>query len=555
MSQASLSHTGSACSRRLTVVGLSIFVALTSAACAGGGGGGAGEEEEPGQQAEATEEPEYADGGTLTMAIGQDPGVLDPQLSALAVTRAVGRFAYDTLLYTDADGELVSGLAEEWETTPTEVTYTLREGITCADGTPLTATDVAENFTFVSDPENASPLIGVTAPAGLTATADDEARTVTLTTAEPTPFLLETTAQLLIVCAKGNADRTSLNSETQGTGPYVLTESVENDHYTFTKREDYAWGPGGATNDEPGIPDQVVLRVIANPSTAINLLLGGEVQIAQAGDAEARRAEEAALVGAGNAAPFGELWFNQAEGHPGADQEVREALVGVLDEETIGSVLAGDLGAPSEGMLTVEPRICDGNTVEGNLPEMSVEEAGALLDSAGWTLGADGARTKDGTPLAFTFLAPASLGDNGVPATELLAQSWEELGATVEISSPTDTAAQTALFETGDWDAGFIALTVNLPTQYAGFVSGPTPPDGANFAHIDNPEYQTAAAAATALVGKEACEQYEAAEAELIRDADVAPLVNKLSMFYANGAEFRLSREGLVPQSLRLLAG
>ncbi len=543
MPQTSSSAPRLARSRRLTAVGVAAFVALTSAACGGG---------EP-QAAEETGDREYAEGGTLTMAINQDPGALDPQLSALSATRAAARFAYDTLLYTDEDGELVSGLAEDWTTSPTEVVYTLREDITCADETPLTATDVAENFTFVSDPENASPLIGVSAPAGLTATADDAARTVTLTMPEPTPFLLETTASLLIVCAAGNEDRTSLTSQTQGTGPYVLTESVENDHYTFTKREDYTWGPGGATNDEPGTPDEVVLRVIANPSTAINLLLGGEVQLAAAGDAEARRAEEAGLEGQGIAAPLGELWFNQAEGHPGADEEVRVALVGVLDEETIGSVLAGGTGAPAEGLLTIEPRVCEGNTVEGNLPQLSVEEAEELLESAGWTPGADGVRTKGDQPLALTFVAPASLGENAVPATELLAKTWEELGATVEISSTTDTALQTALFETGDWDAGFIPLTVTLPTQYAGFVSGPTPPEGANFSHIDNPEYVAKAAEATALVGDEACDAFEAAEEELIRAADVSPLVNKLRMTYANGAEFRVGGDGLVVQSLRLL--
>lgn len=532
---------------RLSAAGVAALVALVGG-CSGGGGGGAGPaSEDAGGR-------EYADGGTLTQAINQDPGALDPHLSALSVTAAVARYAYDSLLYTDDDGELVSGLAEQWQAGPTEVTYTLKDGVTCADGAPLTATDVADNFAFVADPENASPLIGVSAPAGLTATADDAARTVTLTTPEPTPFLLETTASLLIVCATGNEDRTSLTSETQGTGPFVLTESVANDQYMFTRREDYAWGPGGATSDEPGVPDEVVLRVIANPATAMNLLLGGEVQLTDAGDAEARRAQEAELASEGAAAPFGELWFNQAEGHPGADQEVREALVGVLDEETIGSVLAGDFGAPAEGLLTVEPRVCDANTVEGNLPQLTTEEAAQLLDRAGWTRDGEGVRTKDGEPLALSFTTPATLGDNGVPAAELLAQAWEELGATVEISNPTDTALQTTLFETGDWDAGFVPLTVQLPTQYGGFVSGPTPPEGANFSSIDNPDYDTKAAEATALTGEQVCEAFAAAEEELIRDADVSPLVNKLEMYFANGAQFRLGRDGLIPQSLRLLA-
>ena len=72
------------------------------------------------------------------------------------------------------------GLAESWEETPTSVTYTLKDGITCADGTPLTASTVADNFSFVADPANQSPLLGLYVPPGITAEADDAARTVTL---------------------------------------------------------------------------------------------------------------------------------------------------------------------------------------------------------------------------------------------------------------------------------------------------------------------------------------------------------------------------------------
>ena len=34
-----------------------------------------------------------------------------------------------------SDGEIMPGLAESWEETPTSVTYTLKDGVTCADGT------------------------------------------------------------------------------------------------------------------------------------------------------------------------------------------------------------------------------------------------------------------------------------------------------------------------------------------------------------------------------------------------------------------------------------
>ena len=99
-----------------------------------------------------------------------------------------------------------------------------------------------------------------------------------MTTEQPVPFLLQSTgAGLFIVCAQGLADRTILATGTDGTGPFVLEEAVPNDHYTFRARDDYTWGPDGATTDAPGFPSEAVLRVVENESTAANLLLSGEV--------------------------------------------------------------------------------------------------------------------------------------------------------------------------------------------------------------------------------------------------------------------------------------
>ncbi len=530
-------------SRRLRAAGALALVALTAAACGGGGAPSA-----------TDNQPKYAAGGTLTIAQAQDPGALDPQLTALSATRAVARFAYDTLLNTDENGKLVAGLADTWEATTTKATYHLRDGITCSDGSPLTATDVAANYTFVGNPKNASPLLGIGAPAGVRASADDAARTVTLQSPTPTPFLLQITGTgLMIVCKKGSADRKQLAAATDGTGMYSLTESVPNDHYTFTRRADYAWGPNGSTSTYDGAPEKVVVKIVANPATAMNLLLAKQVNLAPGGDAEAARAAAANLTSQGAATPAGELWFNQAPGRPGADAAVRKALVGSLDVKQVGGVLTGGTGVPSKGLVTLEPRVCSVDTVTGTMPVVAAPEAEQLLDQAGWTKGADGMRAKAGKPLAFKFLTPSSLGENGTPGSELLAESWKKLGASVELSSPSDTALQTALFSSGDWDAGFIPLTVNLPTQYAGFVSGPTPPAGTNFAHISNPEYDAAAKQASNLTAEQACAEFEKAEKALIANVDIAPLVNREAKVYANGAEFRLDADGIVPQSLRLL--
>ncbi len=60
--------------------------------------------------------------------------------------------------------------------------------------------------------------------------------------------------------------------------------------------------------------------------------------------------------------------------------------------------------SPSPAPATRSPARCPANDPEA---------AGALLDGLGWTAGSDGVRTKDGQPLALTFLYQNNLGRRG----------------------------------------------------------------------------------------------------------------------------------------------
>ena len=293
---------------------------------------------------------EPAPGGTVTVVEPADPGSLDPHLSVFVSTNRVNSFAYETLVYLGQDGEVTPGLAESWEESPTSVTYTLKDGVTCADGTPLTATTVADNFSFVADPANQSPLLGLYVPPGITVEADDAARTVTLTSEAPVPFMLQNTgAGLFIVCAAGLADRSILAAGR--TAPsFVLEEAVANDHYTFSAREDYTWGPDGATSELPGFPSEVVVRIIENESTAANLLLSGEVDIAIWPVPIASGSRTRATSSPSNEAIVGEFFFNQMEGLPTADVAVRQALIGSLDLQELMSVQTAGNGELATGL-------------------------------------------------------------------------------------------------------------------------------------------------------------------------------------------------------------
>lgn len=529
-------------------------LSLALSACSGGGdtnatGSGTGDSGSPSSGGAA---PAPANPGTFTIGVSSDPGNLDPSMTVLSVTRSVARLSYDTLIHQKDDGTFVSGLATKWEVTPTSVDFTLGKGITCSDGTELTATDVKDNIDYIADPKNQSPLLGIFLPPGVTTKADDAAGTVSVTAAEPNAFLVSGFTNIFMVCRAGLDDHTKLAQATIGTGPWVLTEAVADDHYSFKQHEGYAWGPDGSTLDEAGVPKDVDVRVVANTTTLATLVLSGEVNSATLIGADAKRLEDKGIQKIGLRSPLGEFFFNQDKARPGNDPAVRKALIGALDLNALGTVGTGGQPAPSEGLVTGQPKVCPGNTVEGNLPPFDVDAANAALDAAGWVKDGD-VRMKDGKPLAMTFIYPAAGGDSLAAAAELVEQMWTEVGVQVTLQAVTSTQLNEVVFATGAWDAGWIPLTVNLPSQLAPFLSGPATPDGTNFAHLDNATYNASSAKALTTGEVEpACALWNEAETALVKDADVVPMFDSTTgVYYTGGSLAYLSGE-MDGSSLRL---
>lgn len=514
-------------------------VAITAlAGCAGGGGGG------------GEEEADFAEDATFTLAMVADPGSLDPQASAVSSLFQLSSFAYDRLVSIDENGEVQSQLASDWSIDGTTITLTLNDGITCSDGSDFTAETAVENILWIADPENQSPFLGsFLAPV---AAAEADGSTVTIELAAPAPFALQGLANVPMVCDAGLADRGQLSAATLGTGPYVLTEAVPNDHYTYELNEDYSWGPGGVTSDEQGLPTTIVARIIPNETTSANLVLSGEINAAAILGPDAQRLEAADLFSQGLPALVGEQWYNQNEAHATSDPAVRMALTQALDLAQLQKVLTSDAGEAATRLTVLPPSTCDYDAVAGNVPATDVDAANKALDAAGWVVGSDGTREKDGVKLELTFLYANTLGTGGTSAAELASSQWAAIGVKATPTQNDSTALTGAIFGTGAWDIAWVPLNVSNPDQVVGFVSGPASPDGTNFAGIQNADYEAGVAEAMTMVGTEGCDTWKQAEAALFQAADVVPFANNVVKTYATGAEFVMIDQ-IVPTSIRML--
>ncbi|HYU04555.1 MAG TPA: ABC transporter substrate-binding protein [Jatrophihabitantaceae bacterium] len=497
----------------------------------------------------------YADGGTFTTVVVTDPGSLDPLVTSDLVANQFIGFTYDTLINLDSKGNVIPQLATSWQAGPDTVTFTLRKGVTCADGSTLTASQVAANFNFIKNPKNQSTALGYNLPdQNYTVQADDAAGTVQIKLAKPFGFLLTGAGTVPIVCAKGTKNRKMLAHGTDGTGPFTLVDSVASDHYTFAVRKGYGWGPNGASTDTPGFPAKVVFKVVQSDTTADNLFLNGQLNEVDVVGQDRERLLRHGYSLVKEPGSQIDAFFNERSTSPTSDPEVRKALSMGLDLNQVAQVLTEKNGKAPDDLEPNRPKPCTTPTVPGTLPAHDPTAAQAALTAAGWLPGADGVRAKDGTKLDIRLLYPG-----GTPSVdagmELVASWWKSLGVHVTLTAKSPTAVQQVLFSTGGWDATVLNLGVNNPSQLTAYLSGPIPPDGQNFAAIKNPEYDQLSAQAVGTPGKAGCDLWGKAEKALFTRVDVLPVSISEVYSFGNKARFASGLLGLEPTSLRLLAG
>jgi peptide/nickel transport system substrate-binding protein len=518
--------------RILSIGALATVGVLALSACSGGG-------------APSPTSAGFAISAPFTTAIDQDPGNLNPLLTNIQAAVAVDAYAYDSLLYFEpSSGTPKPYLANSWTDGTDSVSFTLKKGITCADGTAFTAQTAADNFNWIVDPANASPLRGSVIDATAVATA--KGNVLTVTTPKPSPFLLYNVGNSQLACEKVLKDPTSASTMSDGTGLFNITQNVANDHITLERRDGYNWGPnGGTTSKTVGVPKSVTIKIVTDPSTTANLLISGQVNAATVTGADEARVSK--LRSRSYSQMSGEIIFNHNHGVATADAAVRVALTQAVNLDTFTKINTADKGKRATSLLALNPKTCTYDSVKNAIPTFDTRAAAKTLADAGWTKGAGGKLTKNGKALSLNVFYINTV-DSQSAAAEYLAQQWEALGASVKLQGGDENYLASSTFTATDpasWSVAVdLLLQSNLPSIFRSYLSGPTPPDGANFAFINNPGYTRLSTEAASLSGQDACEKWKGAESALFKSSDLLPVsVTPVNMYF-NGAESLLDPVG-----------
>jgi peptide/nickel transport system substrate-binding protein len=493
----------------------------------------------------------YATGGTFTMDISSDPGTVSPYQTTEGSARQIFAFGYDTLVGRNSAGALVPELATKWQATTTQVTYTLHRGVKCDDGSTLTASDVAADFNSIDNPNTLSPWLSFTLPVKYTATADNQAGTVTITTSQPDGLLAEGAGELPIVCPAGLKSPNSIAHKFDGTGPFQVTSYSPGTSYTMTVRKGYDWGPDGASTSAPGTPAKIVLDFVDDETTEANQLLAGQINAAQVSGSDATRL--GGLKTAVITKLAGELYFNEAPGRLFADKDLRTAVAEATNIPAVTKVGTGGLGTVATNMEVESPPPCPGNTTSA-LPARNLAKAKALLQADGWVAGPGGVREKDGKKLAVSLNYQTG-SQQTVNAIELIAQEWNAIGIQANITGYEEGPWTQMLTVTGNFDVFYSSINLDSPFQYSDFFGGPAPQNGGdNFGRIDNPVFDTLSRQALGTEGSGACKLWNDAQDALMARADVIPISVLPDPFYLHDATMQAFGVLEVPSSIRLLA-
>jgi len=371
-------------------------------------------------------------GGTLTYASGDgEPTCLDPHVGGNYPQALLAGQFLESLVSRDETGEIIPWLAESWEVAGDGLAweFTLREGVTFTDGTPLDAESVKVNVEHLKNPDTQSSTgyLALGKVETVEVVSDRVARFVLST---PDSALLESLSQPWVAIESPTGIARGMEENCQapvGTGPFIVDEWVKQDHVTLVRNDDYTSPPADAAHEGPAYLEAIEWRFVPDSASRYAALQGGQVDVIDNPQpdtiAAAEGSDSLAWLDAPRPGASNRIELNGGQ-VPFDDERVREAFIRAVEvDDGIEALFFGTAERSFSPLSSVESLAYS----DGSLFEPDPDRANALLDEAGWTeRDADGTRMKDGTRLTLRF--PVST-NQSIPAEQSL---FEQVQATAK---------------------------------------------------------------------------------------------------------------------------
>src|ERR1051326_3611745 len=372
-------------------------------------------------------------GGTLRVGLDVDADTLDPRLTKNTSGFRVKDVAFNGLVAINPDYSAVPDLAEKWEN-PDDKTWVfhLRQGVKFHDSSSLSANDVKYTYESVLDQSFNSP-----ARAFYLSVASVEAidpNTVKFTLKDPfAPFL---SYMDLAIVPQASGSKSDFGTKPIGTGPFKVDTWNTGDSIELSAFDGFY---GGRAN-----LDRVRVSVVPDNSARVVALESGDLDFVQSplSPQDVSRVQSAGgsklKVDRTPAAGYTYINLNTADPIL-SDKSVRQALSHLVNKQQIIDTIYKGIGQPANGpivpgMWAYSPDITS--------YDYNPDKAKQLLDDAGWKVGGDGIRTRDGNRMSLVVRTHSE-----DPDRKQLIQVLQSEFQNVGIDATTNTVEFPALFQ------------------------------------------------------------------------------------------------------------
>lgn len=352
-----------------------------------------------------------ANGGTLRIIVPIDLTTLNPILAQNQIESSVDGLIFSKLVTIDTHDNQIPELAADVPTLSNggisrnglTITYHLRHGVTWHDGAPFTSRDV--KFTWQAIMNSNNNVVSRKGFDEIASIDTPDPYTVVLHMKRVYPpeidyFFGESDSPMGVLPAHllaqyPNINQIPFNADPVGTGPYRFARWERGEEIVLDANPNYFLGA-------PHIARLTIL-IVPDQNTAMTLLQSNEADAefeVTSGDYHTLIHDPHLTGVIPNGPAYDAILFNTQRA-PLDDVNVRRALTYAIDAKTIMRDTEYNLVSPAVADLT--PFSWGFDSSLHPVP-YDPAKAAAMLDAAGWHVGPDGVRMKNGVPLSLQLV-------------------------------------------------------------------------------------------------------------------------------------------------------
>jgi peptide/nickel transport system substrate-binding protein len=259
--------------------------------------------------------------------------------AAVATAHLAGEF----LVGLAPPNKLTPVLAEKWRAAaPDDWVFTIRQGVTFQDGSPLTTDDVVASFKRLTDPDGKSAALstfkGILSPAGIEKQSATEVRFHLDRPFVDFPYLVSMYNYNTVILPKNYEPGAYIKGKV-GTGPFIIQSFEPNRRVVATKNPNY-WQKG-----KPYL-DRWEINFYEDPGSAVVQMQGGAIdaygQIPFSGAQTLQGSSSVNIVSTPSSAYRG--IHMRVDTDPFKDKRVRQAIALTIDRPAVVRALFGGKG-------------------------------------------------------------------------------------------------------------------------------------------------------------------------------------------------------------------